>query len=410
MAKSVLRRLTPQDLIEIRKAVAYDPTVPNGLRWLAKRKGRKPSGIGRTFWIGQASYQASHVVMILNGRRPSAGDSVVTRIDKNGPWGEVDNLKWSSHGGALAGARDRKRQDLLRSVLGDDVPDLGEKLRLAGLCKNSHQWDGHPVSLQVKDGLNWRCQECRRLRKIEQSQRKQRNSGRRWHPELRGLLPTERRKLYKRKLVQELRAKGLTARGTAPTRADGGTAKGERNEAMALVRAMEHAMRPGLRPPSVARLVMNEQHRYWKQNPEAKKEHNRQWSKYIYAWKYKCNPSFRRHECQRNSEKKARNRGNHTVKLCQKDIDQRYAEFGNQCAFCGSANRLIVEHFIPRSKGGPHAIGNILPACHRCNTSKSNHDPEEWYRRQAFFTESRWRKILRVLDKRKGSVAQLPLL
>jgi hypothetical protein len=348
--------------------------------------------------------------MILNGRRPSAGDSVVTRIDKNGPWGEVDNLKWSSHGGALAGARDRKRQDLLRSVLGDDVPDLGEKLRLAGLCKNSHQWDGHPVSLQVKDGLNWRCQECRRLRKIEQSQRKQRNSGRRWHPELRGLLPTERRKLYKRKLVQELRAKGLTARGTAPTRADGGTAKGERNEAMALVRAMEHAMRPGLRPPSVARLVMNEQHRYWKQNPEAKKEHNRQWSKYIYAWKYKCNPSFRRHECQRNSEKKARNRGNHTVKLCQKDIDQRYAEFGNQCAFCGSANRLIVEHFIPRSKGGPHAIGNILPACHRCNTSKSNHDPEEWYRRQAFFTESRWRKILRVLDKRKGSVAQLPLL
>ena len=179
---------------------------------------------------------------------------------------------------------------------------------------------------------------------------------------------------------------------------------------MALVRAMEHAMRPGLRPPSVARLVMNEQHRYWKQNPEAKKEHNRQWSKYIYAWKYKCNPSFRRHECQRNSEKKARNRGNHTVKLCQKDIDQRYAEFGNQCAFCGSANRLIVEHFIPRSKGGPHAIGNILPACHRCNTSKSNHDPEEWYRRQAFFTESRWRKILRVLDKRKGSVAQLPLL
>ena len=305
-----------------------------------------------------------------------------------------------------AGCTGRKDSSWLLSFIDYEAMGWPASQTLGKLCKKEHKWEGQNASLR-----KWsHCVECEKLRKIEQSQRKQRKSGRRWHPELRGLLPTERRKLYKRKLVQELRAKGLTARGTAPARTDGGTAKGERNEAMALVRAMEHAMRPGLRPPSVAKLVMDEQHRYWKQNPEAKKEHNRQWSKYIYAWKYKCNPSFRRHECQRNSEKKARNRGNHTVKLCQKDIDQRYAEFGNQCAFCGSANRLIVEHFIPRSKGGPHAIGNILPACHRCNTSKSNHDPEEWYCRQAFFAESRWRKILRVLGKRKCSVAQLPLL
>lgn len=175
-------------------------------------------------------------------------------------------------------------------------------------------------------------------------------------------------------------------------------------------RQMQQAIQSLASSPSVARLVMDEQKRYWRENPEAKKRHDGQRDKREYAWRYKWDPLFRRHECQRNSEKKARNRGNHTVKLCRGDIDARFAKFDNQCAFCGSANELIVEHFIPRSKGGPHAIGNLLPACHRCNMSKFNHDPEKWYRSQPFFTEARWRKILRVLGKIKGSVNQLPLL
>ena len=167
----------------------------------------------------------------------------------------------------------------------------------------------------------------------------------------------------------------------------------------------------GMRPmPSVARLVMNEQREYWRQNPEAKKLQDRQWAKHIYAWRYKCDPSFRRHECQRNSEKKARYRGNHTVKLCKGDIDARYADFDNQCAFCGSKNGITIEHAVPRSKGGPHAIGNILPSCHDCNMSKRDHDAEQWYREQPFYSDLRWRKICRVLGWSRSSVGQMALL
>jgi hypothetical protein len=206
----------------------------------------------------------------------------------------------------------------------------------------------------------------------------------------------------------------LTTKGTLPVRTDGGVPKGHVNETVAEQRALENALRQSIRRagrcPSVARLVMNEQRRYWLENPEAKKEHDRWWSKYIYAWRYKCDPSFRRHECQRNSARKAKNRGNHTVKLPKRDTDSRFADFCNRCAFCGSAHRLIVEHVVPRSKGGPHALGNILPACHRCNTSKTAHEVESWYRSQPFFSETRWRKIKRVLNWDRSGVGQLALL
>lgn len=406
MAKSVLRRLTPQDLIEIREAVAYDPTVPNGLRWLAKRKGRKPSGIGQTFWIGQVSYQATHIVMALNEKWPSAGDSVVTRIDKHGSWGEVDNLKWSARGAQVAGGRQRKQQDFLQSVFGSDIPDLGEHLRLASLCKSGHQWNGHPVSLQVKDGPNWRCKECRALQRLKQLERAPRKTERRWIPELKGLSAAERKLKYRRMLRESLVSQGLTTRGTpllSPVMQ--AALLGDEEQ-----RAIFKAIRQASRRPSVAKLVMNEQRRYWKKNPEAKNQHDRQWRRYIYAWRYKCEPSFRRHECQRNSARRVRNSGNHTVKLCRGDIDARFADFNSQCAFCGSSNQLIIEHFIPRSKGGPHAIGNILPVCYSCNMSKFNHDPEEWYRSRSYFSETRWRKILRVLGKAKAGIHQLPLL
>ena len=164
------------------------------------------------------------------------------------------------------------------------------------------------------------------------------------------------------------------------------------------------------RLPSVARLVYAEQLRRWREHPAEKRTHDRWWSAWIYAWRYKCDPAFRRYQCQRTSERKARNRGNHTVRLSKASTAARFADFGNRCAYCGSSDGLIVEHFIPRSKGGPHAIGNILPACQPCNVSKTSHDPDHWYRSQPFFSETRWRKILRVLGKRKAAVGQLPLL
>lgn len=81
------------------------------------------------------------------------------------------------------------------------------------------------------------------------------------------------------------------------------------------------------------------------------------------------------------------------------------------CAYCGaSLAHRQTEHFLPISKGGTHVLSNILPACRRCNSSKLNHDPETWYRAQPFFTEQRWRTILRALGKQRVPVGQLSLV
>lgn len=101
------------------------------------------------------------------------------------------------------------------------------------------------------------------------------------------------------------------------------------------------------------------------------------------------------------------------VQVPQKQIRDQFALFGNCCAYCGkseSDEMLHIDHFIAVSKGGTHVLGNLLPACKSCNFSKRNHHPEEWYRRQEFFSEKRWRHILRVLKKEANTIDQLSFL
>jgi hypothetical protein len=94
----------------------------------------------------------------------------------------------------------------------------------------------------------------------------------------------------------------------------------------------------------------------------------------------------------------------------------RFALWRNRCAFCGvdakhprnaGHDRLTVEHILALTKNGLDEADNIAPACHSCNCSKSNAPVEEWYRRQPFFTEARWRKICRHCPG--AVIGQLPL-
>lgn len=42
------------------------------------------------------------------------------------------------------------------------------------------------------------------------------------------------------------------------------------------------------------------------------------------------------------------------------------------CQYCGSTKRLTIDHVIPRSKGGTHTWDNVVTACEKCNSSKSD--------------------------------------
>lgn len=56
------------------------------------------------------------------------------------------------------------------------------------------------------------------------------------------------------------------------------------------------------------------------------------------------------------------------------------AEF--RCEFCGvaevdAASELTLDHFQPRSKGGPDTSANLIYCCQRCNQYKADYWPDQ---------------------------------
>ena len=53
--------------------------------------------------------------------------------------------------------------------------------------------------------------------------------------------------------------------------------------------------------------------------------------------------------------------------------------WGRKCAYCGQSDRLLViEHIIPKSRGGSSAISNLTISCYDCNIAKGNKTASEF--------------------------------
>jgi 5-methylcytosine-specific restriction endonuclease McrA len=55
------------------------------------------------------------------------------------------------------------------------------------------------------------------------------------------------------------------------------------------------------------------------------------------------------------------------------------------CYYCGSVDHLVVDHLIPRVKGGPDEADNLIWACRACNSSKQGKDMLAWMKIKAVF-------------------------
>lgn len=56
------------------------------------------------------------------------------------------------------------------------------------------------------------------------------------------------------------------------------------------------------------------------------------------------------------------------------------AKYEHQCVYCGARDvPLELDHLIPKSKGGSDRIGNLAPACRKCNQEKGTMTPEEYF-------------------------------
>jgi 5-methylcytosine-specific restriction endonuclease McrA len=67
-----------------------------------------------------------------------------------------------------------------------------------------------------------------------------------------------------------------------------------------------------------------------------------------------------------------------TRTVTARDWDRLVSRYHGCCAYCGRGGPMEQEHVIPLSRGGRHAIGNLLPACRPCNTSKRAQLLVEW--------------------------------
>ena len=125
--------------------------------------------------------------------------------------------------------------------------------------------------------------------------------------------------------------------------------------------------------------IKQEQHDNYARNSELRKAN-------VIAWQ-KANPQkFKQYQSiskKRNKEaiaantrrRNARRKANGVFAISKKEL-VRLSQ--GPCFYCGSLDRITVDHVVAIARGGTDSIGNLVPACKTCNSSKRDLTIIEW--------------------------------
>jgi 5-methylcytosine-specific restriction endonuclease McrA len=287
------------------------------------------------------------------------------------------------------GCRGRKKADWLVSFIDTAAMGLAKGETLGAVCKGGHLWHGHELTLRVKG----KCPECERIRKrtLTPKQREARNAKQRaryaqaYNPSAQ----KAKHEAIKARMVSDpefaeyIRQQRRIYKERARRRA------GMKQLPPVEIRQLHKAISEAGRLPSVARLVAMEQWRYWRENPETKRQAKVEQKKHQWRFKYLTNLDLRLYTREKARRRKIRERKQATWKISVLQLRARFSRFNHCCAYCGASGDMQIEHVKPISQGGLHHISNIVPACLSCNYAKHTDPMEQWYRSQPFFDPAR---------------------
>ena len=61
--------------------------------------------------------------------------------------------------------------------------------------------------------------------------------------------------------------------------------------------------------------------------------------------------------------------------------------WSDRCAYCCvplDDTTVTIDHVVPKSRGGPESLENLVPACQRCNVAKGDGTPGEFLAHKGF--------------------------
>jgi 5-methylcytosine-specific restriction endonuclease McrA len=110
--------------------------------------------------------------------------------------------------------------------------------------------------------------------------------------------------------------------------------------------------------------VAAQKKRSHKKNPQAQYKRNKKWKQ--------ANPLKVKEQ---DLRRRASLLNNGVYLVTPKDLQKISL---SKCLYCNSKEKITVDHVVPVSRGGTHSIGNLVPACLSCNTSKGAKTITEW--------------------------------
>ena len=107
---------------------------------------------------------------------------------------------------------------------------------------------------------------------------------------------------------------------------------------------------------------------------------------YVITWQKNNPEKFKQYQSifkKRNKESIAANTRRRNAKRKSNGIfvisKKELITLGQSCCFyCGSTERITIDHVIAIARGGTDSIGNLVPACKSCNSQKRHLTIMEW--------------------------------